>query len=277
MILIADSGSTKTHWCLAEQGVGIRQIVTAGANPYFQTIEEIIEELSVSLFPQIKEERLDAVYFYGAGCAFPEKNQILSQFLSEALHAPVEVYSDLMGAARALCGKYPGIACILGTGSNSCLYDGVEIVEHTPALGFILGDEGSGAVLGKQLVSDCLKKQLPEHIIEKFMEQYGLTTETILERVYRQPFPNRFLAVLSGFLLENITEPSLHALVYNGFKAFLQRNVKPYKGSDKYPIHFIGSIAHFYQAVLREAILSEDMLPGIIVQSPIEGLINYHV
>ena len=183
MILIADSGSTKTEWCLADQGRPVRTVVTAGTNPYFQTREEIAGEIRGALLPALRGERIDAIYFYGAGCAFPEKNRIVEEAITPYIPAPIEVYSDLMAAARALCGNRPGIACILGTGSNSCLYDGTEITEHISPLGFILGDEGSGAVLGKLLVGDCLKRQLPAPLVQKFMDQYELTPALLLERV----------------------------------------------------------------------------------------------
>lgn len=276
MILIADSGSTKTDWRIAESGKTIKQIMTAGINPYLQTQDEIAEELHAALFPEINEQDIRAVYFYGAGCAFPEKRQMLAEIIERNIRKPVEVYSDLMGAARSLCGHRPGIACILGTGSNSCLYDGVEIVEHTPALGFILGDEGSGAALGKRLVNECLKNQLPEHVRQKFLEEYELNTEIILERVYRQPFPNRFLANLSRFLLHNLTEEAIHHLVLDCFKEFLIKNIRSYTNANQFPIHFTGSIAYFFQSVLREATTTVNLHPGMITQSPMEGLIQYH-
>jgi len=276
MILIADSGSSKTDWRVAEVGETVKKVMTTGINPYLQDEEAIAEELKLSLFPEIEEYNIHAVYFYGAGCSFPHEKQILAEVIGAEIKAPIEVYSDLMGAARGLCGFMPGIACILGTGSNSCLYDGVEIIQHTPALGFILGDEGSGAALGKRLVNDCLKNQLPEHLRNKFLSEYELTTEVILERVYRQPFPNRFLSNLSRFLLDNLLEEAVHNLVLDCFKEFLVKNVKQYKGSDKFPIHFTGSIAYFFQAVLREAIIAVGLHPGVMTQSPMEGLIRYH-
>lgn len=276
MILIADSGSSKTDWRIAELGETVKQVMTTGINPYLQDQEEIAEELKLSLFPEIATYPIHAVYFYGAGCSFPHEKQILAEVIGAKIKAPVEVYSDLMAAARGLCGSMPGIACILGTGSNSCLYDGVEIIQHTPALGFILGDEGSGAALGKRLVNDCLKNQLPAYLREKLMTEYELTMETILDRVYRQPFPNRFLSNLSRFLLDNLLEEAVHDLVLDCFKEFLVKNVKQYKGSDKFPVHFTGSIAYFFQAVLREAILAVGLHPGMMTQSPMEGLIRYH-
>lgn len=276
MILIADSGSTKTEWCLADQGSPVRTILTSGTNPYFQTREEIAGEIRDALLPALEGERIEAIYFYGAGCAFPEKNRIIEEAILPFIPAPIEVYSDLMAAARALCGTRPGIACILGTGSNSCLYDGVEITEHIPPLGFILGDEGSGAVLGKRLVGDCLKRQLPEHLVRKFMEQYELTPALLLERVYKQPFPNRFLATLSRFLLENLTEQSIYNLVYDSFRTFFIRNVTGYTNYQAFPIHFTGSIAFYYQEVLKAAALSLDLKVGSVVKAPMEGLIRYH-
>ncbi|MDH6342273.1 N-acetylglucosamine kinase-like BadF-type ATPase [Parabacteroides sp. PFB2-12] len=276
MILIADSGSTKIEWCVVEGSRIEKQFETAGANPYMQTADELSAEWEVSLFPLIERYRIRAVYYYGAGCAFPEKRQLIASILGPRLQAEIEVFSDLMGAARALCGRLPGIACILGTGANSCRYDGVEIIERTPTLGFILGDEGSGAYLGKRLVSDCLKKQLPHTITEKFLHTYQLTEETVLERVYRQPFPNRYLASLSRFLLDHIEEEAIHALVLDSFTLFLERNVRAYAGATDYPIHFLGSIAYYYQSVLREATHAAGLHPGIITLSPLAGLVGYH-
>lgn len=279
MILIADSGSTKTEWCIADegQGVSIQTIVTAGTNPYFQSPEEIAGEIKETLCPAIAGYNIKTIYFYGAGCAFPEKNKIIADALHHYIPgARIEVFSDLMGAARSLCGTSPGIACILGTGSNSCLFDGEEITEHVSPLGFILGDEGSGSVLGKILVGDCLKGQLPEYLVNKFMAQYDLTPALILERVYKQPFPNRFLARLSQFLLENIAEQAIYNIVYSGFRSFFIRNVMQYEGFDKYPIHFAGSIAFHYRDVLKEAALSLNLNLGNIEKAPMPGLISFH-
>lgn len=276
MILIADSGSTKTEWCLAEGGKPVRMIRTAGTNPYFQTKEEIGGEIRDTLYPELRGENISAIHFYGAGCAFPEKNKIVEEAVLQYIHAPIEVYSDLMAAARALCGTHPGIACILGTGSNSCLYDGKEITEHVSPLGYILGDEGSGAVLGRLLVGDCLKRQLPERLTRKFMEQFELTPAILLDRVYKQPFPNRFLATLSRFLLENITEEPIYQLVYTSFRDFFVRNVTQYTNYGAYPIHFVGSIAFYYQEVLKEAAAASHLTVASVVRAPMDGLIQYH-
>lgn len=278
MILIADSGSTKTAWCVADQGKVVKQILTAGTNPYFQMPDEISREIHDTLLPSLgcRVEEISTVYFYGAGCAFPEKNKIVADAIRHYIPATINVYSDLMGAARALCGRQAGIACILGTGSNSCLYNGKEIVRNVSPLGYILGDEGSGAVLGKLLVGDCLKQQLPKHLTDTFMEQYKLTPALLLERVYKQPFPNRFLASLTPFLLENIGEPTIYHLVYNSFLSFLTRNVLQYKGAQHTPVHFVGSIAFYYQEVLKTAAHSLHLETGTIVKTPMEGLLDYH-
>ena len=275
MILIADSGSTKTDWCLVDNGVLVKQIFTKGTNPFFQTEDEISAEVSENLLPYLDTAKVDAVWFYGAGCAFPEKNEIVRAAIARHLDVPIEVGSDLLGAARGLCGRQPGIACILGTGSNSCFYDGKEIVSNVSPLGFILGDEGSGAVLGKMLVGDVLKNQLPAALKEEFLARYELTPAIILERVYKKPFPNRFLASLSPFLVEHLDVPEIHTLVLNGFKAFFDRNVKQYDYK-QYPVHLIGSLAYYYRSVLQEAAEQTGVRLGTIKKSPMEGLISYH-
>ena len=181
----------------------------------------------------------------------------------------------MLAAARGLCGHEAGIACIMGTGSNSCYYDGKQIVSNVSPLGFILGDEGSGAVLGKLLIGDLLKNQLPEGLKEKFLEQFNLTPATIIDSIYRQPFPNRFLASLSPFALQNITEPKIRTLVQNSFRNFLERNVKQYDYKQA-PVHFIGSVAYYYKEVLTEAAAEAGIMLGTIIKSPMEGLIQYH-
>lgn len=277
MILIADSGSTKTDWCVVEQGQMVQQITTKGTNPFFQSEEEISNEIATALLPRLKSNTLDAVYFYGAGCAFPDKIEAVHRAISAHLNVTndIEVSSDMLAAARGLCGHQPGIACIMGTGSNSCYYDGKEIVSNVSPLGFILGDEGSGAVLGKLLVGDLLKNQLPAELKEKFLAQFNLTPADIINRVYRQPFPNRFLASLSPFLVQNLHEPGIRTLVLDSFKAFLHRNVMQYDYRH-HPVHFIGSVAFYYQEILREAAHEMGMQVGTIIKSPMEGLINYH-
>ena len=275
MILIADSGSTKTDWCISLQGSQLQRITTQGINPFFLSEDAIGNEIRSALLPELQTHTFDALYFYGAGC-LPEKIPMMQNVLGKSLDVKtVEVNSDMLGAARGLSGKNPGIVCILGTGSNSCYYDGEKIVSNVSPLGFILGDEGSGAVLGKRMVGDLLKNQLPAGLKEKFLQEFDLTPATIIERVYRQPFPNRFLASLSPFLLRNIEEPAVRSLVFNGFCSFLTRNVMQYDYKN-YPVYFIGSIAYHYREILREAVLASGMQLGGIMQNPMEGLVKYH-
>ena len=216
MILIADSGSTKTDWCVVEKGKLIQQISTKGTNPFFQSEEEISNEIATALLPQLTTNAFDAVYFYGAGCGFPDKIAMVHRAIIQHLQVSgdeVEVNTDMLAAARGLCGHEPGIACIMGTGSNSCYYDGKHIGANVSPLGFILGDEGSGACLGKLLVGDILKNQMTPELKEKFLKQFNLEPADIIDRVYRKPFPNRFLASLSPFLAQNLDEPCVRTLV----------------------------------------------------------------
>lgn len=276
MILIADSGSTKTDWCLVNQGTILQRITTKGMNPFFQTENEMAHEIGHTLIPGLPGTSIESVYFYGAGC-IAEKTETVRRAL--VAHLPVEkgitVCTDMLGAARSLCGRKAGIACILGTGSNSCFYDGQQITANVSPLGFILGDEGSGACLGKLLVGDLLKNQLSAELKEKFLQQYRLTPAEIIDRVYRKPFSNRFLASLSPFLAENLHCEPLYNLVLNSFKSFIRRNVMQYDYR-QYPVHFIGSIASHYREVLQEAARDTSLRLGTIAQSPMEGLVAYH-
>jgi len=277
VILIADSGSTKTSWCVAENGSSLQQFLTSGINPYFQTEEEIRDRLIEEVLPQLEIDNKDirAVYFYGAGCAF-DKVEIVKGAIEKLFYAAVvEVNTDLLAAARGVCGKQAGIACILGTGSNSCFYDGQQIVQNVSPLGYILGDEGGGAVLGKLLVGDLLKGMISDELKEKFLKQYDLTPAQIIDCVYRQPFPNRFLAGLSPFLSENIREPKIYSLVLNSFKSFILRNVMKYD-YHTYPVHFTGSIAFHYLNILAEAASETGIRMGIVTQSPLQGLVAFH-
>ena len=277
MILIADSGSTKTDWCMAEKGVAIKRIPTKGMNPFFQSEDEMVEEMKHSLLPELDGNRPEAVYFYGAGCAF-DKVEIVRRAISCVLSldmAAIEVNSDMLAAARSVCGHEAGIACILGTGSNSCFYNGKEIEANVSPLGFILGDEGSGAVLGKLFIGDLLKNQLPAGLKEKFLGRYQLTPADIIDRVYRKPFPNRYLATLSPFISEHITIPEVRQLVKQSFKAFLVRNVMQYD-YQHYAVGFNGSVAWYYRDILEEALSETGLKMGIIIKAPMEGLLKYH-
>lgn len=276
MILIADCGSTKTDWVLCNGDNVVKRLKTQGLNPTIQSSEEILTVLANELVDNIDTTVPQKIFFYGAGCAYETANNRMKKAL-EAVFATkeIEIYSDLLASARALCGHEEGIACILGTGSNSCLYDGKNIVDNTPSMGYILGDEGSGAHLGRQLVSDCVKKQLPKDIREKFLQQYNLDLATILERVYHTPLPNRWLASFTPFIQENKKNPEVHAMLKNCFTQFFQRNVMVYRRS-WLPIHISGGIGISFSEEIRETAESLGLSVGNIVESPMEGLIKYH-
>lgn len=276
MIVIADSGSTKTEWCFIEDGIIIKSIKSKGINPYFEGKEDIIAEIK-SVFLEIGfTNKISAVYFYGAGCT-PEKSDIIKHSISKVVEENVliEVNSDLLGAARALFGRNKGIACILGTGSNSCYYDGEVIEKNISPLGFILGDEGSGAVIGKLFIGALLKNQFGEELKRDFLSECELSTEEIIDRVYRKPFPNRFLASLSPTISKHLSNECVHSLVLNCFKEFFKRNVMQYdyKGSK---VAFIGSVAFYYKNVLIEAAKEFGIAIDKIIASPIEGLVEFH-
>lgn len=280
MILIVDCGSTKTHWCLLNNNTVQNEYFTVGMNAVLLTAPEMEEIVRRELLPQMDTlaEAVEEVYFYGAGCLGDEICGNVAAALGAVFTKArgIEADTDLLGAARALCGREPGIACILGTGSNSCYYDGEKIADNVSPLGYILGDEGSGAVLGKILVGDVLKRQLPDDLCEKFLSQFGLDRLGIIRRVYKEPAANRFLASTSPFLLANIDRPEIHDLVVNAFKAFFRRNIANYACAGKYPVSFIGSIACYYEPQLREAAAPFGYTIGNIVKSPMPGLIAFH-
>jgi N-acetylglucosamine kinase-like BadF-type ATPase len=239
--------------------------------------QEITERIATELMPQLSDYVVHSVYFYGAGCISDAVcSNVANAIRNNIKDAAVEVYTDLLAAARALLGNKPGIACILGTGSNSCYFDGTNIVENVSPLGYILGDEGSGAVLGKRLIGDVLKKQLPQELCEKFMTQYNLDPITIIQRVYREPQANRFLALVSPFLLQNIDEPAIHTLVLDSFVMFFKRNVMLYPNHKNHKVNFVGSIAYYYKDLLAEAAAQCGCTIGTVLKSPMQGLIAFH-
>jgi len=277
MKLIADSGSTKTHWCVIEDKKILKEIFTKGINPFYQSKEEIENELRFNLIPSLAEFVIDEVHFYGAGCAFQEQKKLISQIIQLFYpNAYIEIQSDLLGAARSLFANEKGIACILGTGSNSCLYDGKKIVMNVPSLGFILGDEGSGAVLGKKLVADVLKNQLSQELSTNFLNQYHLNIEIILENVYKKPFPNRYLAQFTPFLKENIQHPLIYNIVYTAFNDFFIRNISQYLSKENVSVAFVGSIAFHFSEILKKVASEKQIVISMIRQHPMEGLITYH-
>lgn len=281
MTLIADSGSTKTAWMLMQEGRCDAVCHTRGINPVLQTADEVVQLLEAELLPALPVQDVVAagtsgrIFFYGAGCLPSRRGAVETALRSLFPEAEIRVDSDLLGAARALCGHAEGIACILGTGSNSCLFNGERIVQNVSPLGYVLGDEGSGAVLGRCLVGDLLKGCLPETLKECFLTAYGLTPEAIIEHVYRRPMPNRFLASFAPFLAQHREEPGIRRLLLDNFRLFFQRNVAAYARPDL-AVHCTGSIAFFFADELSEAARREGFALGCIERTPLDGMVAYH-
>ena len=273
--LIADSGATKTDWCLTNGKEILHRYSSKGISPVFQSEEQIVEEIKKHVYPVFKKWKFNEIHFYGSGCTTENipivKNAIFQSFPLDN----IEVYSDLIATAHSLCGNKPGIACILGTGSNSCEWDGTKVINQISPLGFILGDEGSGASMGKKLLGDALKNQLTPGLKEILLEKYELTPSLIIDKVYRQPFPSRFLASLSPFISEHIDDDSIKQIVVNSFNDFLKRNVMQYNYR-KNSVNFVGSIAWHYADLLKEAARSNGIETGKILKSPMDGLIEYY-
>ncbi|SJZ53832.1 BadF-type ATPase [Chitinophaga eiseniae] len=275
--LIADSGSTKTEWALlGDREPGIYH--TQGVSPYFQTAEQIRQIMQVELIPQLPAGTVvDEVYFYGTGLAQQKNTQLVTDCLKAVWpSAAVDVNHDLMGAARALCGRTPGIASILGTGSNSCYFDGNTIVKNNPGLGYILGDEGSGAYLGRKVLQYYLYNTFDEELMVRFDQKYNTSKDEILENVYRKPLANRYLSTYSTFLSENRGHFLIENILEDGLNDFFFNHLYKYRESWTTSLHFTGGIAWHFQDILKELCELYELPLGKILRTPMEGLIEYH-
>ncbi len=283
--LIADAGSTKTEWALLPPGEepSVR-FVTDGLNAMIADRKSVSEKFSAAaektgtaLEKYGTGAEIGTIYYYGAGCATPEICSRIGDALLSAFGATsAQAESDLLGAARSLLGDEAGVACILGTGSNSCLYNGRQIVANVPSLGFILGDEGSGSALGRRLVNATFKGQLPAYLEKELTERHGLSLPEILDNVYRAPSPNRFLASLVPIIREHTGDPSIHSMVLAEFGAFFSSNISRYKGVRALPISFTGGVAANFSDILEEAAKTQGYILGHIAATPMEGLISFH-
>jgi N-acetylglucosamine kinase-like BadF-type ATPase len=277
MILIADGGSTKTDWRLIKEGREYKQVQTSGFNPYLVGSGEIEDILWKELQPYIDNAAVSTVYYYGAGCSTPVKNMIVETAFEKVFpNARLNISHDLLAAAHALCGGEEGIAAILGTGSNSCYYDGKDIKDGIFSLGYFFGDEGSGAYLGKQLLTAYLHKELPRDLDAKFRNEYTLSNENILDAVYTKPAPSRFLASFSRFINENRDHPYIYSLITEAFRAFYRYQVCCYAKHNEVPVHFVGSVAYHYSDILTSIGLEFGIKTGKFIQAPIDGLVEYH-
>jgi len=276
MILIAESGSTKTDWRLIKADKTVENFSTIGFNPFFINEEDIFNELMESDLAPIKNN-IRQVYFYGAGCSSLKNSLVIEDaFVSFFIDAKVEVNHDLLAAARALCKHSAGMIGILGTGSNSCIYDGSKIVSNVPALGYVLGDEGSGANIGLTFIKAYLNNELPKPISAKFYEEYNLDLSEILDRIYKEPLPNRFLASLSPFVLNNCEDDFVLRMVKKCFEAFFDKHICKYEFYKDYDLHLIGSISFYYQNIIREIALTKGVKIGEIIKQPIDELLEFH-
>ncbi|SEJ68502.1 BadF-type ATPase [Dyadobacter sp. SG02] len=279
-ILIADSGSTKTDWaCIDGKSDNYQSVQSAGINPFYQTTEEIIPVLQSEVTPNIGGA-VQEIHFYGAGCANEQSSLPVTDALKHCFPSAtvVEVASDMLGAARGLCGHEPGLACILGTGANNAFFDGTRITHSIGSLGFWLGDEGSGSYLGKTLVVHYLQNELPADLHESFIKEYpGLDRLTVLDHAYKKPYPNRYFASYSRFIAENRTHAFIQALLGNAFGLFVKKYVLKHANAAQYPVHFTGSIAYYYQDILRTVLENNGLKTGRILKSPLEGLVDYHL
>jgi glucosamine kinase len=278
MILVADSGSTKTDWRILDQNVVVAQTQTVGFNPYYQDASSIANELINNLLPICKGE-IKKVFYYGTGVTNDEKAAIIKEAILKVfptcLH--IEAQSDVIGAARAACGRNAGIACILGTGSNSIFFDGEKTGFQIPPLGFWLGDEGSGGHLGKSLLLSYLHKEMPAEIRAKFEEKYGTMDRlTVLENAYHKPFPNRYFASFSRFLFDNLSNDFCCNLVQECFVEFFEKYILKYPMCHEVSVNFVGSVAFYYKDLLTKVADSKGITIGKILETPIGGLVEYH-
>lgn len=276
MIIVADSGSTKTDWVIVEKD-GPQTINTMGFNPVYHEEELIYDKTLDGFSTAFPFSDVEAIYYYGAGCWDRNRKEVVARALRRLFpEANVEVDHDLLGAARATCGSNPGIACIIGTGSNSCLYDGQTVIDNVTNLGYFVGDEGSGAYLGKELVRTYFYRELPDDLVTPFEERYPGGKPAILNNIYDKPQPNVYLAGFTKFLFDYKEHIFVQRLLYQGLEEFIDRHVRKYRNHHSIPTHFIGSVAYYFQDFLRVILEARDMQPGIFMQKPIDRLVDFH-
>ncbi len=275
MLLIADSGSTKTDWALVENiSNEIIYTETNGFNPFFHSTSYILEHILSNEVLQHNKNKIQQIRYFGAGCSSEHRNAIVENALKQMFpNAFIKVDHDIAGAVYATCQHKPGISCILGTGSNCVMFDGTSIISHTHALGYVLGDEGSGSYFGKKIARDFINKVLPPNI-HAFYKQHGFTKESILEKVYNTPGANKFLASMAKPLSEFLHEEYTQQLLHEGFTEFVQQHIIKIPNAQKYPVHFVGSIAFTYQDLLKNVLSKFHLHTGIIIQKPILALSN---
>jgi N-acetylglucosamine kinase-like BadF-type ATPase len=274
--LIADSGSTKTEWCLMN-GKSVKTFYTQGLSPYFLSAEQIEYIINEELKVKFKDTRPDEIFFYGTGCSNADNVKLVKKAIQKVFtKADIRVDHDLMGAAKALCGREKGIACILGTGSNSCYYNGKKIVKNSPGLGYVLGDEGSGAYLGRKVIQYFLYNTFDEDLMDRFNAKYHTNSDEILSAVYKKPLPNRYLAGFTEFLVENRGHYMIENIIEDSFNDFFFNHVYKYCESWTMPINFTGGVAYGFRDVLKDMCNSYELQLGIVIKKPMDGLVKFH-
>ncbi len=274
--LIADSGSTKCEWCLLNAGKK-KRIITTGISPYFLNEEQVIAVLNKELLVRLKKVLVDEIYFYGTGLGNPDNIRLIKRALQKVFpQTKIEVETDLLAAARALCGNEKGIVCILGTGSNSCYYNGKKILKNSPGLGFILGDEGSGAYLGKKVVQHYLYNIFDEELMQRFQNQFATNYHEILNHVYKLPQPNRYLASFTLFLVENRDHYLIENIIEDGLNDFFFTHLYKYPQSWLYPVSFVGSVADGFKDVINALCKTYEFEIGKVLKRPMDGLIEHY-
>ncbi len=277
MIIIADSGSTKTDWSVVDDNNRVTFFQTQGFNPYFNDTETIISGLKKDFPVDMDYSHIEHVHYYGAGCSTEKNCDIIYQSLKCLFaNSMLSVSDDLLGAARSLFGNKHGIACILGTGSNSGYYDGQNITERQTSYGYLFGDEGSGAHLGKRLIQDYLSETMPQEIKEVFDKKYAFTLGDILEGVYKNPYPNRFLASFTAFLSENLSYPYIEEMVKISFSEFFDKQLKKYATFGKSELACVGSVAYYFREIFQTIADENNIKVARFSKNPVRGLIRYH-
>jgi N-acetylglucosamine kinase-like BadF-type ATPase len=275
-ILIADSGATKCEWCLI-QNKKQQRIFTQGISPYFLDLSQIVNLIKTELLKALGKANITEVHFYGTGLSNPNNVQILKKALKKIFpSASVQVYQDVMATARASCGTSKGIACILGTGSNCCYFNGKRIVKISPGIGYVLGDEGSGAYLGKKVIQYYLYNTFDEELRYKFDAKFVTNKVEILENTYKRPLPNRYLAGFAIFLAENRGHYMVENIIEDGLNDFFFQHLCKFNESWKYPVHFVGGVAYGFKDVLQDLCKSYQFDFGRVLKNPMEGLVDYH-
>lgn len=275
-ILIADSGSTKTQWCLL-QGNNKKMIATQGISPYFLNDESLGAILTKELLPKTGAFVIDEIFYYGTGCSNHTNVSLIKRALKKVYKtAKVSVDHDLLGAAKALCGNEKGIACILGTGSNSCFYNGKKVVKNSPGLGFILGDEGSGTHLGKKVLQHYLYKTFDAELTDKFEAKYPHDMDDMLDCVYKKPMANRYLSSFVPFLIENRGHYMVENIIEDSINDFFFNHIYKYRESWSLPINFVGSVAFGFKDILKQMCNDYELKLGTVIKSPMDGLVKYH-